>query len=65
MNLDDLKKRGLSLDDLPLHDATRDLLMLGEQFEEEYKLAQKLEILTDKLQYTTRARERQKKMTDK
>nr|XP_039266180.1 guanylate cyclase soluble subunit beta-1-like [Styela clava] len=65
MNLDDLVKRGLYLQDIPLHDATRDLLMLGEQFEEEYKLAQNLEILTDKLQHTMRAREREKKMTDK
>lgn len=65
MSLDDLHRRGLSIDDLPLHDATRELVMLGEQFKEEYKLAQNLEILTDKLQHTTRAREREKKMTDR
>nr|XP_002122297.2 guanylate cyclase soluble subunit beta-1-like isoform X1 [Ciona intestinalis] len=65
MSLDDLTMRGLRLSDLPLHDATRDLVQLGEQFEEDYKLAQSLEILTDKLQHTMLAREREKKMTDK
>jgi len=65
MNLDDLTSRGLYLSDIPLHDATRDLVLLGEQFEEEYKLAQNLEILTDRLQHTLLAREREKKMTDK
>lgn len=65
MNLDDLTRRGLYLSDIPLHDATRDLVLLGEQFEEEYKLAQNLEIMTDILQHTLRAREKEKKMTDK
>uniref|UniRef100_H2ZCJ0 Guanylate cyclase soluble subunit beta-1 n=1 Tax=Ciona savignyi TaxID=51511 RepID=H2ZCJ0_CIOSA len=65
MSLDDLATLGLSLSDLPLHDATRDLVQLGEQFEEDYKMAQSLEILTDKLQHTMLAREREKKMTDK
>ncbi|XP_076826094.1 guanylate cyclase soluble subunit beta-1-like isoform X2 [Clavelina lepadiformis] len=65
MNLVDLTMRGLRLSDIPLHDATRDLLLVGEQFEEDYKLAQNLEILTDKLQHTLLAREREKKMTDK
>ena len=65
MNLDDLMMRGLYLSDIPLHDATRDLLLVGEQFKEDYKLAQNLEILTDKLQHTLLAREREKKMTDK
>ena len=65
MNLDDLMARGLYMSDIPLHDATRDLLLVGEQFKEDYRLAQSLEILTDKLQHTLIAREREKKMTDK
>ncbi|XP_071976904.1 guanylate cyclase soluble subunit beta-1 [Engystomops pustulosus] len=64
MNLDDLTRRGLYLSDIPLHDATRDLVLLGEQFREEYKLTQELEILTDKLQHTLRALEDEKKKTD-
>jgi len=35
-------------------DATRDLVLLGEQFEAEYKLTKNLEILTDRLQQTYR-----------
>ena len=65
MNLDDLMVRGLYLSDIPLHDATRELILVGEQFKEDYKLAQDLEILTDKLQHTLVAREKEKKMTDK
>ena len=64
MNLDDLTRRGLYLSDIPLHDATRDLVLLGEQFREEYKLTQELEILTDRLQHTLRALEDEKKKTD-
>uniref|UniRef100_A0A8C2HSP9 Guanylate cyclase soluble subunit beta-1 n=1 Tax=Cyprinus carpio TaxID=7962 RepID=A0A8C2HSP9_CYPCA len=65
MNLDDLTRRGLYLSDIPLHDATRDLVLLGEQFREEYKLTQELEILTDHLQHTLRALEDEKKKTDR
>lgn len=65
MNLDDLTRRGLYLSDIPLHDATRDLVLLGEQFREEYKLTQELEILTDRLQHTLRALEDEKKKTDR
>ena len=65
MNLEDLTRRGLYLSDIPLHDATRDLVLLGEQFREEYKLTQELEILTDRLQHTLRALEDEKKKTDR
>uniref|UniRef100_A0A3P8V398 Guanylate cyclase soluble subunit beta-1 n=1 Tax=Cynoglossus semilaevis TaxID=244447 RepID=A0A3P8V398_CYNSE len=65
MNLDDLTRRGLYLSDIPLHDATRDLVLLGEQFREEYKLTQELEILTDRLQHTLRALEDEKKKTER
>uniref|UniRef100_UPI0001C2FA28 Guanylate cyclase soluble subunit beta-1 n=1 Tax=Rattus norvegicus TaxID=10116 RepID=UPI0001C2FA28 len=46
------------------HMATRDLVLLGEQFREEYKLTQELEMLTDRLQLTLRALEDEKKKTD-
>ncbi|KAG5681351.1 hypothetical protein PVAND_010795 [Polypedilum vanderplanki] len=64
MNLDDLTKKGLCISDVPLHDATRDLVLLSEHFEAEYKLTRNLEILTDKLQQTYRELESEKKMTD-
>lgn len=64
-NLDDLYRRGLYLSDIPLHDATRDLVLLSEHFEAEYKLTQKLEILTDQLQQTYRELEDEKQKTDR
>ncbi|PVD34602.1 hypothetical protein C0Q70_05878 [Pomacea canaliculata] len=65
MNLDDLCRRGLFLSDIPLHDATRDLVLLSEHFEAEYKLAQNLEILTEELQRTYRELEDEKRKTDR
>ncbi|XP_054754630.1 guanylate cyclase soluble subunit beta-1-like [Lytechinus pictus] len=65
INLDELRQRELYLSDIPLHDATRDLVLISERFEEEYKLTQKLEILTDKLQQTYREIENEKKKTDR
>uniref|UniRef100_A0A1B0DMB6 guanylate cyclase n=3 Tax=Phlebotominae TaxID=7198 RepID=A0A1B0DMB6_PHLPP len=64
MNLDDLTKKGLFISDVPLHDATRDLVLLSEKFEAEYKLTRNLEILTDKLQQTYRELESEKQKTD-
>ncbi len=64
MNLDELRRRHLYLSDIPLHDATRDLVLVSEKFEAEYKLTQKLEILTDKLQQTYRDLEMEKGKTD-
>lgn len=57
-------RRGLYLSDIPLHDATRDLVLLSEQFEAEYKLTRDLEILTDQLQQTKVELEREKQKTD-
>ncbi len=65
VNLDDLSRRGLYLSDIPLHDATRDLVLLSEHFEAEYRLTQKLEVLTDQLQQTYRELEDEKKKTDR
>ena len=64
-NLDDLARRGLYLSDLPLHDATRELVLLSEKFEDEYKLTQHLEVLTDQLQKTHRQLDEEKKKTDR
>ncbi|XP_064636807.1 guanylate cyclase soluble subunit beta-1-like isoform X2 [Lineus longissimus] len=64
-NIDDLYRRGLFLSDIPLHDATRDLVLLSEQFEEEYMLTQSLEILTDEYQQTYNAIESEKQKTDR
>ena len=64
-NLSDLRKSGCFLSDIPLHDATKDLVLMSEQFEEEYNLARDLEILTDNLQQSYRDLEEEKKKTDK
>ena len=65
LNLDDLYRRGLYLSDIPLHDATRDLVLLSEKFEAEYALTTNLEILTDKLQQTHRLLKSERQKTDK
>jgi guanylate cyclase soluble subunit beta len=64
-NIDDLYRRGLFLSDIPLHDATRDLALLSEQFGEEYMLTRNLEILTDEYQQTYNAIESEKQKTDR
>jgi guanylate cyclase soluble subunit beta len=60
-----VSRRGFYLSDIPLHDATRDLVLLSEQFEAEYKLTRGLEMLTDQLQQTKVELERKKQKTDK
>ncbi|XP_014277846.1 guanylate cyclase soluble subunit beta-1 isoform X2 [Halyomorpha halys] len=65
INLDDLINRGLHISDLPLHDSTRDLVLMSEQFEADYKLTRDLEILTDKLQQTYRDLDAEKQKTDR
>ncbi|KAK3576872.1 hypothetical protein CHS0354_012926 [Potamilus streckersoni] len=64
-SLDELQRRGLYLSDIPLHDATRELVLLSEQFDAEYKLTQRLEVLTDKLAQKLRELEDEKKKTDR
>jgi len=56
---------GLYISDIPLHDATRDLVLMSEQFEADYKLTRNLELLTDKLQQTYRELEGEKQKTDR
>lgn len=58
-------RRGLYLSDVPLHDATRDLVLMSEQFEADYKLTRNLELLTDKLQQTYRELDGEKQKTDR
>lgn len=58
-------RKGLYISEFPLHDATRDLVLLSEKFEAEYKLTRNLEFLTDKLQQTYRELESEKQKTDK
>lgn len=58
-------RRGLFISDIPIHDATRDLVLMSEQFEADYKLTRNLEILTDKLQQTYRELDSEKKKTDR
>lgn len=59
------RRRGLYISDIPLHDATRDLVLMSEQFEADYKLTRDLEFLTDKLQQTYRELESEKQKTDR
>jgi guanylate cyclase soluble subunit beta len=58
-------RHGLYISDIPLHDATRDLVLMSEQFEADYKLTRNLEVLTDKLQQTYRELEGEKQKTDR
>ena len=53
------------MSDVPLHDATRDLVLMSEQFEADYKLTRNLELLTDKLQQTYRELDSEKQKTDR
>lgn len=64
-DLDDLSRCGLYLSDIPLHDATREMVLLTEHFQAEYKLTQKLETLTDQLQETYRDLEEEMRNTDR
>lgn len=64
-NLDDLHNTGLFLSDIPLHDATRDLVLLSEQFEAEYKVQKKLTMLTEQLNVMKNDLEEEKKKTDR
>ncbi|PFX22669.1 guanylate cyclase soluble subunit beta-1-like [Stylophora pistillata] len=65
LNLDGLNEIGLYLSDIPIHDATRDLILLSEQHNAESRLSQRLEILTDKLQQTSRELQQEQQLTDR
>lgn len=63
-NLDDLRENGLYLSDIPLHDVTRNLILLSEQYQEDHILTKDLEILTDKLRQTHKDLAEEKELTD-
>ena len=63
-NLDELRENNLYLSDIPLHDMTRNLILLSEQFQEDHILTKELEILTDKLRQTHRDLAEEKELTD-
>lgn len=60
-----INRKGLYISDVPIHDATRDLVLLSEKFEAGYKLTRNLEVLNDKLQQTYRELESEKQKTDR
>lgn len=59
------KSRGMFISDIPMHDASRDLMLMNEHWEEEWTLTQNLEILTDNLQKALADLESEKQKTDK
>ncbi|ELT97386.1 hypothetical protein CAPTEDRAFT_190571 [Capitella teleta] len=63
--LDELSEHGLYLSDIPLHDSTRDLILLSEQLRAEYELTKRLEDATDTCQRTYGELQVQKEMADK
>ena len=56
---------GLYLSDIPIHDATRDLILLSEHRNAECALTQRLQIVTDKLQQTARELKKEQQLADK
>lgn len=48
-----------------MHDASRDLMLMNEHWEEEWTLTQNLEILTDNLKKALADLESEKQKTDK
>jgi len=57
--------RGMFISDIPMHDASRDLMLMNEHWEEEWTLTQNLEILTDNLKKALADLESEKQKTDK
>lgn len=49
-NIEDMRNKGLCLSDIPIHDATRDLVLLSENFQKELKMTHQLGIVNDHLQ---------------
>ena len=53
------------LSDIPVHDATRDLILMSEQHSAESELKENLEILTDQLQQTSKELEYEQQLADR
>ena len=56
---------GMYLSDIPIHDATRDLILLSEQHSAENELTKKLELITDELQQTSRELVNEQQLADR
>ncbi|XP_074650479.1 uncharacterized protein LOC141905505 [Tubulanus polymorphus] len=63
-NLDDLKGRGLYLSDIPLHDATRDLILITQARRAERELVEKLEETSNNLKMLQARLQEDKQRTD-
>eukprot|EP00794_Sanderia_malayensis_P006987 gene6987-7772_t len=64
LSLDSLDEKGMYLSDIPIHDATRDLILISQQHSAENELTKKLELVTDILQQTSRELEYEKNLAD-
>lgn len=49
-NIEDMRNKGLCLSDIPVHDATRDLVLLSDNIQKERELTQHLGIVRDHLE---------------
>ena len=65
IDLQDLLDQGVYLADIPIHDATKDLLLLSEQFAMDYQYAKQLETMTNVLQTRYLELEDEKQKTDR
>lgn len=63
-NLDDLRRQGLYISDIPIHDATRDLILVSEQSKAQGGLKKRLQSLKAKVQETSAELEHEKKKTE-
>lgn len=63
-NLDHLQKQGLYISDIPIHDATRDLILVSEQSKAQGGLKKRLQSLKAKVQETSAELEHEKKKTE-
>lgn len=61
--LDELMGRGLHLSDIPIHDATRDVILVGEQAKAQDGLKKRMDKLKATLEKTHQALEEEKKKT--
>ena len=64
-SLEEIQTRGLYLSDFPIHDATRDLLMMMECCRAEMAMAIKMELLTENLRETKMRLEEEKSRSER
>ena len=63
--MEDLLDVQCYLNDVPQHDATKDLVLMHEQFAEDLEDAKRLEVLTEKWAQTLEGIDEEKKKTDR